>query len=172
MHPIPSYIALIVFVLATSCSGSQKARSVSSKKQGGFQIEAQDVYHKDETVEVKVYNPSHLDTLMLYKPRNLVVQKKQDGKWKQVRTLYCPCGASCPAPPEKVSVPPASGYTYRWNQKEEWCGEMSARGVPKMHSQFAGYGRYRMAVRYLGRENQQLQTRYELFSIKPEESQP
>lgn len=172
MRLIQPHILILLIVLSAGCSGSKKTRSVSSQKQGGFQIESQDVYQKDETVKVRVYNPSKHDTLSLFKPRNLVVQKKQEGKWRQVRTLYCPCGASCPAPPEKVLVPPGTGYTYRWSQKEEWCGEMTNRGVPEMHSQFAGYGRYRMVIRYGTPENKKLQTRYASFSIQPKENQP
>jgi len=165
MPPVKTFfIFLLVFI--SGCSASRESAVSSKFADSKLNIEARSEYDTGAVVEITVHNTSEKDTLTLHKPRNLIVQKKQDGKWRRVRTLYCPCGASCPAPPERVAVVPGSGYTYRWEQKEQWCGEMNQQGIPRMHSRFPGTGLYRIAIRYVSHEDQQIQSLYKFFSIK------
>lgn len=165
-------LPLLFVSLLAGCAATNDAGGSSGSTDDHVKIFAPDQYQKGQVVEIRVHNTSSTDTLTLYKPRNLVVQKEHNGQWKSIRTLYCPCGASCPAPPERVSITPGSSYTYRWGQKEQWCGEMNQQGIPEMHSRFPGTGRYRMAVRIAGGEESQIKTFYKAFTILQDGSHP
>lgn len=165
MRPIKNLLILFLLLLS-GCSATREAGVATNTSYHKLKIEARDEYSKGQVVELRVHNTSENDTLILYKPRNLKVQKKQENQWRGVRTLYCPCGASCPAPPERVAVLPGSAYTYRWDQKEQWCGEMNQQGLPKMHSQFPGLGQYRIAIRYVAAQDQSIRSVYKSFTIK------
>jgi len=160
------YLSIFFLLLLSGCSTIREAGSAANTSYDTLRLEARNEYSRGQVIELQVYNTSENDSLILYKPRNLKVQKKQDGKWTRVRTLYCPCGASCPAPPERITLLPGKGYTYRWDQKEQWCGEMSQQGIPKMHSEFPGFGQYRMAVRIVSVQNSRIRTIYKSFIIE------
>ena len=159
-------LPILLLLLFSGCSATHQAGVSSQTPNDKLKIESRNTYQKGQVVEIQVHNISERDTLTLYQPRNLKIQKKQENQWRRVRTLYCPCGASCPAPPERVSVLPGSTYTYRWDQKEEWCGEMNQQGIPEMHTQFPGPGRYRIVVQYIPTRDQQIQSVYKSFTIR------
>ena len=165
MRPVKNLLILFLLILS-GCSATREAGVAAKTSYDNLKIEARNEYSKGQVVELRVHNTSKNDTLILYKPLNMKVQKKQEDQWKRVRTLYCPCGASCPAPPERVSVLPGSAYTYRWDQKEQWCGEMNQQGIPEMHSKFSGPGQYRIAIRYVSAQNQNIRSVYKSFTIK------
>lgn len=169
MYSFRILLPLFIFLLA-GCAITREVGGSSGTSDDHLKILSDEEYEKGQVVEIQVHNTSSTDTLTLYKPRNLVVQKRQHGKWKRVRTLYCPCGASCPAPPEKVFISPGSSYTYRWDQKEQWCGEMNKQGITEMHSRFPGAGTYRMAVRIVPGEDRQIKTFYKTFTILQDNS--
>ncbi|MFO7939244.1 MAG: hypothetical protein R6U66_05785 [Bacteroidales bacterium] len=39
----------------------------------------------------------------------------------KVRTLYCPCNASCVAPSDELKIPGHKSYTLKWLAAERWC---------------------------------------------------
>ncbi|MGM0551968.1 MAG: hypothetical protein ACQESW_12890 [Bacteroidota bacterium] len=39
----------------------------------------------------------------------------------KVRTLYCPCNASCVAPKDELIIPAHKSYTFQWHAVERWC---------------------------------------------------
>jgi len=165
MKPIPFLFVVFIFFV-TSCASSKLTPDSGSSRAHPLVITADDSFEQRAPVRILVRNTSSEDTLQLYKPRNLVVEKKKANRWVRLRTLYCPCGASCPAPPEMRPLHPGMTYTYRWDQMEEWCGEMTPEGIPEMHRQFPGSGQYRIAIRIFSEGTDTIETHYKQFTIK------
>jgi hypothetical protein len=163
MHSLKAFLMLLL-VTVISCVSSGEVAEDHPRESDLLAFKGRDRFARGEDVRIQVENRSR-DTLHLYKPKNLIIHKKQKDGWKRIRTLYCPCGASCPAPPEKLPLKPGGNYTYTWDQKEKWCGEMTAAGIPRMHRQFPGNGTYRLTVRYLQKARGPVQTLYKPFTI-------
>ena len=165
MKPIQLTFLLLAFFVA-SCSSSRHTVDSEQDKNYPLEITSQETFKRNTPVRIVVRNTSSQDTVQLYKPRNLVVEKKKGNHWVHIRTLYCPCGASCPAPPQKQPLYPGRDYTYRWDQMEEWCGEMTAEGIAEMNRQFPGYGVYRIAIRIFKEEGRKVETLYQSFTLQ------
>ncbi len=162
------YLFIGLFLFTFSCSAPRNTQEkMPSSRPDILKLEAPDTLEKGKQVHIELTNISKSDTFELYKPRNLEVSKKEGEKWRTVKTLYCPCGASCPAPPEHIPLFPGKSFSFHWDQKEQWCGEVDEQGIPRMHSRFPGYGTYRMAIRYLSGPDQKVQSFYVEFSIVP-----
>lgn len=162
------YLFIGLFLVIFSCSAPRNIQEERHARGPDIlKVEVPDTLQKGERVHIRLTNVSNSDTVELYKPRNLQVRKKEGGKWRAVKTLYCPCGASCPAPPERIPLFPGKSFSYHWDQKEQWCGEVDEQGIPRMHSRFPGYGTYRMAIRYLSGPDQRVQSFYVEFIIAP-----
>jgi hypothetical protein len=164
MRPFQLSFLLFAF-FAASCASSRQSPDSSQIRNYPLEIKAKESYQQNAPVHIVVRNTSSQDTIQLYKPRNLVIEKKENDQWVHIRTLYCPCGASCPAPPQKQPLYPGRDYTYRWDQMEEWCGEMTAEGIPEMNRQFPGYGAYRMAIRIFKEDERKVETLYQSFTL-------
>jgi hypothetical protein len=163
----PIHLAFFLFTLfVASCASSRQTVDSEQSKDYPLEIIAEETFEQKTPVRITVRNTSSHDTVQLYKPRNLVVEKKEENGWAHIRTLYCPCGASCPAPPQKLPLYPGRDYTYRWDQMEEWCGEMTPEGIPRMNREFPGYGVYRMAIKIFKEEKGKVETRYKSFTIQ------
>jgi len=166
MRPLqPVFLLLFLFIIA-SCSSTRQNAETEGSSDHPLVITADNAFKRKAPVRIVARNTSSQDTVQLYKPRNLIVEKKKEDRWVRIRTLYCPCGASCPAPPQKRPLYPGMTYTYRWDQMEEWCGEMTPEGIPEMHRQFPGFGQYRVAIRIFKQAEGKVDTLYQSFNIK------
>ena len=156
---------MLIFFVA--CAAPKESRKEDASDPSRVVFEGQKHFRKGESIEIMADNPTG-DTLYLYKPKNLVIQKQEPDGWQKIRTLYCPCGASCPAPPDVIPLPPGNQYTYIWDQMEAWCGDMTREGIRKMHRSFPGYGKYRIGIRLLNQDTQQVKVLYRSFTIRGE----
>ena len=163
MKPLHVVLTLLLIALM-ACTAPEASRKSQDPPKDGLVFSHGGNYERGEPVKISVTN-KRKDPLHLYKPRNIVIQKKGEAGWQKIRTLYCPCGASCPAPPESISLRPDSSFTYTWDQMEEWCGEMTKQGIPEMHRVFPGFGDYRLVVRILNRDTGQVKNHYQVFAI-------
>lgn len=166
MRPLPFVSLFLLLISIGSCVSTRQNAETGESKDHPLMITADDTFDRKAPVRILVRNTSSKDTVQLYKPRNLVVEKKKEDRWVRIRTLYCPCGASCPAPPQKRPLYPGMTYTYRWDQMEEWCGGMTPEGIPEMHRQFPGFGQYRIAIRIFKQAEGTVETLYQPFHIK------
>lgn len=134
----------------TTLSGCKKASKTTEKPvnvKSIWEVDVKKVYAVEEKVVIRFKNISEQD-LKIYDPLILVVEQKQDNSaekkaWKRMRWLYCPCGASCPPPPDQLTVAKDQTKTFVWNQLEKWCdkqGKMMKAQVPK--------GTYRLRINY------------------------
>lgn len=112
-----------------------------------WETEAQRSYPLGEKVQIALRNISS-ETLTVLNPMELAIQKEVvEGKWQSLRWLYCPCGASCPPPPEQMAIPVGERQKYTWKPQEEWC-EDQAQGRPITKKQDVEAGHYRILVQY------------------------
>jgi len=71
------------------------------------------------TLQVTMVNNSK-QAITLLQPYDIHVYKVADDTTR-VRTLYCPCNASCTAPSEQLNIPSGKRYNLKWSVVERWC---------------------------------------------------
>jgi hypothetical protein len=155
-------ILLIFFVITISCSSKQEIVSdeYSENKQSEPDVSIED----GETISITIKNTT-LESLYLYQPRKLHIEKFNNGTWERLRILQCPCGAPCAKQPEKVQILNQKTYVRTWDKYESWCGEKNEYGIPETLKEKAENGRYRLRVLY-GIDSKQKETIYKEFELK------
>jgi hypothetical protein len=91
---------------------SNKIKSIESSD---FYIYlSKNVYSKGETINYSIQNntnkESNLDTFIF---------RNDNGKWKTVGIVDCPCGAMCDM--AWLTIQPKEKVDFTWNQNAEWC---------------------------------------------------
>lgn len=117
-------------------------------------------YTTEETIELTIKNKGK-KTLIIAEPMLIKIEKEENGTWQSVRTLYCPCGSSCPPPPETELLAFGETQLKKWNQEERWCLEDN-----KMEVQKVGKGKFRWLVQYKLAEEQSYTSLYVNFTIE------
>lgn len=155
-------ILLIFFVITISCTTKQEVVNTefSENKQSKLEISIED----GETISFAIKNIA-LESLYLYQPRRLHIEKFNNGTWERLRILQCPCGAPCAKPPEKVQISNQEKYIRTWDKNESWCGEKNKYGIPETLKAKALNGRYRLRILY-GIDSKQRETLYKEFELK------
>jgi len=111
-----------------------------------------------------IKNISNQD-ITLVDPLLTKIEHKNNSRWRNIRILYCPCGASCPQPPKEKTIKNNEIHQYKWSGIEEWCGEINSLGMPESMSKTAKSGLYRIKIVYkIGNRNRT--SNYYKFKIK------
>lgn len=109
-------------------------------------------------VRVNLKNISDTE-VKLFQPREKIIEHLSGNEWIQVKTLYCPCGASCPPPPQFEMMQPQDVHKLAWDGEEKWCEGMT----PKQQKAVAG--KYRAVFKYSLPNNRKIDTFYAEFEI-------
>ncbi len=157
--------ALLLLLLILSCS-PKKQITENNKDDITVGFNMKEEYAPGERIEINIVNQSEKDSLYIHHPATIRIEKKVEGEWKKMRIRYCPCGASCPPPPEERLLIPGKAYHVTWDQKEEWCGEMTSKGIPETHKKMAGNGLYRIKVLLKKTNNHTIYTKTKQFRIQ------
>lgn len=153
--------------LLASMAACKKANRTTDKPvviKSTWEVDAKPTYTADEKVVIKFKNITEQE-ITVFDPLIVVVeqklQTKEEGKeWKQMRWLYCPCGASCPPPPDQLAITKGDVKTFVWNKEERWC-----EGGMKMKTLKASAGTYRLKLRYKDPKTNNEETYYQEFKI-------
>jgi hypothetical protein len=70
-------------------------------------------------LEVTIQNQAKQIITLLH-PYDIQIYREAVGS-SRVRTLYCPCNASCVAPKDELIIPAHKSYTFKWHAVERWC---------------------------------------------------
>ncbi len=153
-----------MILLLVSCTVSEQAikKNVVDSKEISF-VNLKKQFHKGEEINL-VFENNLESSITIFNPQRILIEKNIDNKWDKVKILYCPCGASCPQPPEQLVLMPSQKHIFYWNQNENWCGEYIAKFVQKTETKFAGYGKYRMRI-YCKIEENKIVDLYKYFEI-------
>jgi hypothetical protein len=147
---------LINLFLLCSCGALQDDHSSNVDNQSEEQpvsIENKSRFTIGEEVIFTIKNTQPDQSLKFYHPRELNIEKKTENDWEDVSILYCPCGASCPPPPEYVTIEAGESYKIVWSQKKSWCGEMQENGIRKYHEEQVKPGKYRIKLNFSINDN-------------------
>jgi hypothetical protein len=99
----------------------------------------------EQEIIFKIQNTNNYPVVMA-QPDQLTLQQQQGEQWQRVRTLYCPCGASCPSPREFVELSPEAFTLLSWDKKESWCVHNTPQRIPETAEKPAEKGNYRLVV--------------------------
>ena len=161
---------LLAFLsLWVSCSSTQQKtiQPKSSVPSDFVTVQSKDNYEKGEEATFVIKNKSKEQDVLLFQPKKILVEKQTEKGWEKVSIRYCPCGASCPPPPEWEVLKPQSTKRVKWDLNKEWCGEMSSeRKVPETKKEYAGVGTYRFVLRYSLDKGKRILTDYTKFELK------
>lgn len=157
------YVLLAAVFLLMGCKVTEKsAASVNKGQEGPLSVHLNSEYESGERIKIEIKNNSN-GNIDLMHPKEIVIQKQTETGWKNVPILYCPCGASCPAPPEKIQLTENAGYTMVWDQKTSWCKESNAL-VPETIEKQVEPGSYRVLVEIM--KEVKSEKIYKEFTIK------
>ena len=160
---------MLGLTLLLSCQAQKSKSQVleANEHQRDVQIVAEDTYKQSNIAEFQVKNITEGEELYVYTPKDLVIEKSINGNWEKLRVLYCPCGASCPPPPEWKKLVPNQSLTISWDLHEEWCeaSDPTVR-VPETHSRYAGKGLYRIVILFARKRGGEIQSKYKTFHLK------
>jgi hypothetical protein len=155
-------LSILLGACITSSHSTKKAKSPSY-----LTVESKIIYENNERATFKITNESQEEELFLSHPEEIEIEKQTKSGWKDIKVLYCPCGASCPPPPQWGVLKPQGTRTVSWNLKEQWCEGTSLHGnIPKTKTKYAGKGNYRFVVRYTLNKDKEKITYYKNFQLE------
>lgn len=154
-------LLIFVFIVFNACSTSKTM--IEQKNEEDHQSNIKIEMSKDENFKFLIKNTSD-QSVYLYQPTRLVIEKYTDQKWNSVKILDCPCDAPCQPPQEKYLLEKDSSYTLRWNKMLSWCGKRKEGMVRETITEPAKEGKYRLVVS-LYEEGKVGQTLYKEFHI-------
>jgi len=151
---------LILFV--TGCSTNKNVPETKDRTEDLVVIEVN--IAEKENISFIITNTSN-KLIYIYQPHRLHIERFENGTWENVRILYCPCGAPCAKPPEKVDILVGGIHTWEWDKYESWCGEKNEFGIPETIKKMAKNGKYRLRVLYSNSNNEQ-EVLYKKFELR------
>lgn len=155
-------ILIIILVLSAACSTKQQVSKteVSDNKPSIIEISL----IEDEGISFTIKNIT-MESVYIYQPEKLHIEKFNNNSWEKLRILPCPCGAPCARPAEKFEIPIGEKYVLTWDKNESWCGEKNEVGIPITIRELAINGKYRLRVLY-SLNNNQKEILYKEFELR------
>ena len=153
---------LILTLIIAGCTTKKQVQETQNSNEIKDIIEVNIL--EDEIMSFIVSNNSK-EPIYIYQPKNIYLERFDNGSWEHVRILYCPCGAPCAKPPENVEILMDGKHIWTWDKYESWCGEKNEVGIPETIKKIAGNGKYRLRVLYSNSNNQK-EVLYKEFELK------
>ncbi|OFX27640.1 MAG: hypothetical protein A2041_10315 [Bacteroidetes bacterium GWA2_31_9b] len=135
-------LIFLVVIFFSSCKPSEK--NTLNQKPNDIETE---IVISDNQIHFQVKNISN-DTIVLYNPQRLNIQRFVNNNWEKVRILNCPCGAPCAKPDEKLYLFKGQSHSISWDKQESWCGNKNENGIPKTIKSLSLSGNYRIIIIY------------------------
>lgn len=132
--------------------------SSPNQTEGMWLFEGKDSYSRAETVEIQIYHKQQAP-LTMQRPMELELEVEENGQWREVRKLYCPCLQRCPPPPFQQEVMADEKITFRWQPEEKWC-EAEPKSSP------APVGKYHLIVTHRVAGEKKLYFQHYVFNLK------
>jgi hypothetical protein len=152
-----SLFLLIVFFV--SCKSNEKSTSIKSEPD----IIKTNIVISENQIQFQIQNISN-DTLTIYSPQQITIQRFVNNDWEKVRILNCPCGAPCAKPAEIKELFSGQIHTYSWDKQESWCGKKNEYGIPETIKEFSKSGKYRIMIMYQIKQSEK-QIVYQEFEL-------
>ena len=155
-------IIIIILVLSVACSTKQQISKteVSDNKSSIIEISL----IEGESISFTIKNTT-TESVYIYQPQRLHIEKFNNNSWEKLRILPCPCGAPCAKPIEKIEISKDDNYILSWDKHESWCGDKNEAGIPNTIRELAIKGKYRLRVLYSHNKNQK-EILYKEFELK------
>ncbi len=154
---------LAVLVLLVGCKGAEKAvYSANKRQQSPLSVDIKSEYKSGERINFIIRNDSD-NAVDLLHPKELLIQMQTKSGWENVPILYCPCGASCVAPPERILLEKEGSYEIAWDQKSSWCKD-NGKMIPETIEKQVEQGTYRLVLDW--ELDDSTKTMYKKFQIK------
>lgn len=153
--------AIILIFLLAGCTSKQHVAITQTSENKSTLIEIN--ITQGENLSFAIKNISD-ESVKIYQPEKLRIEKFIDSSWVKLRILPCPCGAPCARPPEFINIPSGQSHFYSWDKNESWCGDKNESGIPETKRMIAESGKYRIAILYSIEEGKQ-ELLYKEFEI-------
>lgn len=153
---------LVLTILIAGCTSKKQVSDTQTTSKNSSIIEVNII--EDKNISFEVDNNS-METMYIYQPKKIYLERFDNGSWVHLRILSCPCGAPCARPPEKVEIQKDGKYTWKWDRYESWCGEKNEAGIPETIRKAANKGKFRLRVLYRISDNQK-EVLYKEFELK------
>ncbi len=144
-------ILIFIFLLPlfVQCSFHKKVvgEEQMPKKNDKIEFKVEKEIRSGDPATFEFINNSQ-NSITIFGPWLKNIEKFEDGKWRKVRILYCPCGANCIAPPRTLILQPTEKHVINWNQLESWCGKMQENGIQLTIENKSTIGLYRILIEY------------------------
>ncbi len=155
-------LLIILTLLVVGCATKQQTSSIQISENKPSIIEISLI--EDEGISFTIKNTT-TESVYIYRPQRLHIEKFNNGSWEKLRILPCPCGAPCAKPAEKFEIPIGEKYVLTWDKHESWCGDKNEAGIPNTSRELAIKGKYRLRVLYSYNNNQK-EILYKEFELR------
>lgn len=86
--------------------------------------------------------------IIIHNPAFKNIEKFENGVWRKVKIIYCPCGADCIPPPKAKIILPDQKHEYSWNLIESWCDKRKKENNKATVEKMSIPGNYRTTINY------------------------
>ena len=155
-------LLIILTLLVVGCATKQQTSSTQISENKPSIIEINLI--EGESILFTIKNTT-TESVYIYQPQKLHIEKFNNGSWERLKILPCPCGAPCAKPPESVEILSLKDYTWSWDRNESWCGDKNEMGIPETIKTKVLNGKYRLRILY-GINSKQKETIYKEFELK------
>ncbi len=153
MKPIRLILSLSIFaamLIFSSCAGKKKIQDTTIEEPSPAPLTLKTDLAADKEVYqwLQISNTSG-DSLVLIKPAIIQIEKLEEGEWKKVPILDCPCGADCLPGPPRMPLAPGKDYRLTWNLYRSWCDNVPGEKLPVTRRELSKPGTYRWVISYM-----------------------
>ena len=137
-------ILIVVFLIA--CHPIRQTTGISSSRLN-IVINDNKPIIAGKPISIVVKN-TFSKSIIIYYPEKLLIEKLEDGNWRKIKILKCPCDAPCQASIDIVELHPDGEIELIWDQMEGWCGPKVDEHIRQSIYQRVENGQYRVRINY------------------------
>jgi len=152
-------IILMLFVVGCATKQQTPSTQISENKPSIIEISL----IEGESISFTIKNTT-TESVYIYQPQRLHIEKLNNGSWEKLRILLCPCDAPCNAPTEKEELTAGESFNLSWNKEESWCGKERINNVRNTVRRSVEKGNYRIRINILT-DNRKTNPIYREFTI-------
>ncbi|MBU1014188.1 MAG: hypothetical protein KKG99_14415 [Bacteroidetes bacterium] len=159
---IKSLVNILIIVLLIACYPTRQTTGISSS-QLNIVINDNKPIIAGKPISIIVKN-MYSKSIIIYYPEKLLIEKLEDGDWRKIKILQCPCDAPCQASIDIAELHPGGEIELVWDQMESWCGPKLDEHIRKSIYQRVEKGQYRVRINYKT-EGEGDKTSYKSFTL-------
>jgi hypothetical protein len=149
-----SYLLTLILIFSfVSCKSSKDVASNQDLNSNKESLEI--IIKQDDNIVFQINNISS-NSVTLYQPLRLQIEKLENDNWVRLKILPCPCDAPCQPPEEKIEILSGESFILTWDKKESWCGTERVGNIRNTVYKTAEKGIFRIKLQIISNESKEV----------------